>query len=90
LAAYYLDGANGAAFLSNLSVDPSCQRMGFGLGLLRETVRHAAARGATHVELDVGEGNRAAMALYEAAGFKPRSVASGVVRMHLSLKSKGQ
>ena len=90
LAAYYLDGPTGNSFLSNLSVDPSCQRRGLGHDLLRETIRHAAARGAKLIELDVGEGNRAAVALYEAVGFKPRSVASGAVRMHLSLQNKGQ
>jgi ribosomal protein S18 acetylase RimI-like enzyme len=90
LAAYYLDGPAGVAFLSNLSVDPAARRMGLGLALLRETVRHAAARGAAHVELEVGVGNRAAMAFYEAAGFRPRSVASGVVRMHLSPPSSAR
>ena len=90
LAAYYLDGSTGTSFLSNLSVDPSCQRRGVGQDLLRETIRHAASRGAKLIELDVGEGNRAAVALYEAVGFKPRSVASGVIRMHLSLQNKVQ
>jgi len=90
LAAYYLDGPAGVAFLSNLSVDPAARRTGLGLALLRETVRHAAARGAAHVELEVGVGNRAAMAFYEAAGFRPRSVASGVVRMHLSPPSSAR
>jgi ribosomal protein S18 acetylase RimI-like enzyme len=90
LAGYYLDAAASTTFLSNLSVDPSCQRRGLGHDLLRETIRHAAARGAKLMELDVGEGNRAAVALYEAVGFKPRSVASGTVRMHLSFQNKGQ
>jgi ribosomal protein S18 acetylase RimI-like enzyme len=90
LAAYYLDGPSGAAFLSNLSVDPSCHRKGMGLALLRRTIGHAAERGGKFMDLHVAHGNGAAMALYERAGFKPRNVASDVLRMHISLERQGQ
>lgn len=90
LAGYYLDATAGVAFLSNLSVDPSCQRRGIGLDLLLAAVRHAAARDARSMELDVGEDNRTAVAFYEASGFRTRSVANGIIRMNLILPTSGQ
>jgi ribosomal protein S18 acetylase RimI-like enzyme len=90
LAAYYVDQASGVAFLSNLSVDPSCRGRRLGRDLLHEAVTRAEALGATCMELEVAEGNQAAVGLYAAAGFQARSVAMGVVRMHLTLPTPGQ
>ncbi len=52
-----------------LAVDPARRRLGLGRHLLREAMRSAAARGAGTMFLEVAEGNRAARALYGAAGF---------------------
>lgn len=87
LAAYYVGEPGGTAFLSNLSVDPTWQRRGLASALLAASTEQARALGLAGFELEVGVENQAAVALYERHGFRPRSIASGVARMHLPLRA---
>jgi ribosomal protein S18 acetylase RimI-like enzyme len=84
LAAFYVDGPDKVAFLSNLSVDPTWQRRGLANALLSEAIRRARDLGLSGFELEVCVDNRAALSLYERHGFRLRSIASGIARMHLS------
>ena len=86
LAAYYVDAPAGVAFLSNLSVDPTWQRRGLAHALLVEAIARARALGLADFELEVGADNHAAKELYKQCGFRLRSIASGVERMHLALR----
>ena len=61
--------AAGEAELLTLAVDPSRRRHGLGRRLLEAVIVGAAARGAEVVHLEVAVDNRAAVGLYEAAGF---------------------
>ena len=55
--------------LLNLCVDPASQRRGVGRFLLERVLEAARVDGASCVLLEVRAGNRAAIALYESAGF---------------------
>jgi len=55
--------------LLNLCVDPACQRRGVGRFLLEKLLESARSEAASCLILEVRAGNRAAIALYESAGF---------------------
>ncbi|WP_231505801.1 ribosomal protein S18-alanine N-acetyltransferase [Guyparkeria halophila] len=55
--------------LLNLCVDPAVQRRGAGRFLLERLLESAVAAEASCLLLEVRAGNRAAIALYESAGF---------------------
>jgi ribosomal-protein-alanine acetyltransferase len=55
--------------LDNLAVVPAFRRRGIARHLLRELLRQAQGAGAEALFLEVRASNRAARALYEAAGF---------------------
>ncbi len=57
------------AWLEDLFVDESARGTGLGRALLEAAIARAAERGCKRLELDVDEGNTAARALYESAGF---------------------
>jgi ribosomal-protein-alanine N-acetyltransferase len=59
----------GEAQLLNLSVVPDARRMGLGRALLQQFIDDARRLYADQLFLEVRVGNRAAIALYEAAGF---------------------
>lgn len=59
------------AEILNIAVAPRLQRAGIGRQLLAAALATAAAAGATHCFLEVRASNRAAQALYQAAGFAP-------------------
>ena len=59
----------GEAQLLNLSVVPEARRMGLGRTLLSQFIDDARRLYADQLFLEVRIGNRAAIALYEAAGF---------------------
>jgi len=56
-------------WLEDLYVRESARRAGVGRALVEASLERARARGCKRVELDVNEGNHAALALYEACGF---------------------
>lgn len=66
--ALYRVAADEAELLS-LAVLPAARRRGLGRALLRAVQAQARARGAATLFLEVGAENRAAGALYRAAGF---------------------
>ena len=63
--------APGEAQILNLSVVPDARRQGLGRALLDRFVDDALRAGAEQMFLEVRVSNRAAVALYESAGFEP-------------------
>lgn len=55
--------------LGKLYVDVTQQRSGIGSALLAETEKRAVSQGATHLDLQVTQGNKNARKFYEAKGF---------------------
>jgi ribosomal protein S18 acetylase RimI-like enzyme len=60
------------AYLEELYVVPERRGRGLGRALLDTAMSHARERGAAHIELNTSEGDVAARALYESAGFTNR------------------
>jgi ribosomal protein S18 acetylase RimI-like enzyme len=57
------------SYLAELYVVPDRRGRGIGRALLETVLDRARARGADYIELNTDEGDDAAMALYESAGF---------------------
>jgi ribosomal protein S18 acetylase RimI-like enzyme len=62
--------AEGWAGLTAVEVAPRARRRGLGAALLRAAARWASERGAHGAYVQVAQGNEAALALYERAGFR--------------------
>jgi ribosomal protein S18 acetylase RimI-like enzyme len=60
------------AYLQELYVAPQRRRQGIGRELLEATMAAARAAGATGIDLNTGETDSEARALYESAGFSNR------------------
>ncbi len=60
------------AYLEELYVVPEHRGQGFGRALLEAAMQRARERGAAHIDLATSEGDVAARALYESAGFTNR------------------
>lgn len=60
------------AYLEELYVAPERRGRGIGRTLLEATMKTAVEAGATHIDLGTSEDDRAAIALYESAGFTNR------------------
>jgi ribosomal protein S18 acetylase RimI-like enzyme len=60
------------AYLEELYVVPGLRGKGIGRSLLESAMEAARAKGATHMDLNTGETDTAARALYESAGFTNR------------------
>lgn len=56
--------------LAAMGVAPRARGRGLGAALLEEALKTAAGMGARQMFLEVAEGNRAAIALYESRGFR--------------------
>lgn len=65
------------AWLEDLFVRADARRAGVGDALIDLAVERAAQRGAKRIELDTGEHNAAALALYERHGFSNHSKGAG-------------
>lgn len=63
--------AAGECEILTVGVSPRYRRRGWGAVLVRALVEEARRRGAGTVVLEAAEDNRAALALYRAAGFRP-------------------
>jgi ribosomal protein S18 acetylase RimI-like enzyme len=68
----YSAGQNAHSYLEELYVVPSQRGRGIGKTLLEAAMDAARTEGATHMELGTSEDDRAALALYESAGFTNR------------------
>jgi ribosomal protein S18 acetylase RimI-like enzyme len=60
------------AYLEELYVVPDLRGQGIGRALLEQAMETARAAGATRMDLNTGETDTAARALYESAGFTNR------------------
>lgn len=69
--------AVGEAHVLNLCIDPTRQRHGLGRLLLMHLLRLARAAQMTIVLLEVRRSNKAALRLYEAAGFRRLGIRKG-------------
>jgi GNAT superfamily N-acetyltransferase len=65
------------AWLEDLFVREQARRAGVGDALVQLAVRRARERGARRIELDTGEDNAPALALYARHGFSPYSKGAG-------------
>jgi len=61
-----------SAYLEELYVVPALRGRGIGRALLESAMEAAREGGATHMDLNTGETDTAARALYESAGFSNR------------------
>ncbi len=68
------DGHRG--WINYLAVDPARRRSGLGRRLVDEAVRLLAERGCAKVNLQIREGNDAAVSFYERLGFRLDPVVS--------------
>jgi GNAT superfamily N-acetyltransferase len=73
-----------ALLIRDLYVDPLHRRGGIARVLLQHAIEAAGARGAARLSLQTEPGNKAALALYTAAGFQP---VGGLVLLNLNLPS---
>lgn len=74
----------GESEILTLAVRPGARRRGLGLALVTAAARHAHARGAGSMHLEVAEDNQAARALYAKLGFaetgrRPGYYAAGAI-----------
>lgn len=58
------------AEILSVAVDPAARERGIARDLLRHHLARIAARGTARIFLEVGEDNRAALRLYDGAGFR--------------------
>jgi ribosomal-protein-alanine N-acetyltransferase len=62
------------ARILSIAVDPTCQGMGIGTGLMKLGMDYLRSRGEKLVRLEVRPDNRAAIHIYEKYGFEARGV----------------
>jgi ribosomal protein S18 acetylase RimI-like enzyme len=68
----YSAGPNAHCYLEELYVVPDLRGDGIGRALLEAAMEMARSEGATHMELGTSEDDKAAIGLYESAGFTGR------------------
>jgi ribosomal-protein-alanine acetyltransferase len=66
---FFRSGSN-VARLYSIAVDRAARGRGIGKALLRTLERDARARGCTRLRLEVRQGNRGAIRLYEKSGYR--------------------
>lgn len=71
IVALYRKGTR-IGYLETLDVDPAFQGLGIGFRLLAAVEEEIKRRGLKFSQLEVSEGNRGAIALYQRAGYKPK------------------
>jgi len=86
LAAYLNDAAKTTAFVTNVSVLPSCQGRGTAVALLQACIDYARSEGFVELALEVGAANRRAISLYEKSGFIAGNRVGDQVPMTLKLE----
>lgn len=67
---YWIVDVSGEVHILSIATHPAHRRAGVGARLLAHALDAGRARGATLATLEVRRGNRAAIALYERAGFR--------------------
>jgi ribosomal protein S18 acetylase RimI-like enzyme len=79
-----------AAFITNLSVLSEYRGKGIASRLMYNCIAHLRGLGVARIELEVGEGNKAAIALYERHGFTINHQPGATKRMHTELRNEEQ
>jgi ribosomal protein S18 acetylase RimI-like enzyme len=78
--AYAITGrASDQGYVQRVAVDPDAQRAGWGRALVADGLQWLRRRGARRVLVNTQLGNRAALALYEASGFRRLPVGLSVL-----------
>ena len=84
IVGYAITGRAGPrGYLQRLAVDPLLQRRGIGAALVRDGLRWLRRWGAREVLVNTQVDNRAALALYEALGFRLQADGLAVLRRDL-------
>jgi ribosomal protein S18 acetylase RimI-like enzyme len=79
VVALYRRGTRGG-YMETLDVDPAFQKQGIGLRLLCAAEEEMRRRGLVFSQLEVSEGNNAAIGLYQKAGYKQKERLVGYYR----------
>ncbi len=74
------------AFITSVSVLPNWQGKGIASQLLGKCIDHVRGLDFERIELEVGEGNSAAIALYKKHGFMLARCENGIKKMTLDLR----
>jgi ribosomal protein S18 acetylase RimI-like enzyme len=86
LVAVYCNAPDRAnAFVSNVSVDPACARLGVAARLLTQAIHDARGRGFRCMSLDVNLGAGPALALYDKLGFAATGRSDETMTMTIDL-----
>jgi ribosomal protein S18 acetylase RimI-like enzyme len=84
IAGYAITGRAGSrGYLQRLAVDPARQRQGIATALVVDGLRWLRRRGAREVLVNTQEANGAALALYDALGFRRQAEGLAVLRRAL-------
>jgi len=87
LLAVYCDAADRrAAFITNVSVLPHLHGKGIAGHMLERCIAHVGSLGFRDLELEVSEGNHAAVTLYERIGFRVAAQSDHALRMRMKLQ----
>lgn len=70
---------NGVGYVSELYIDPSRRKAGYGHMLMQSVIEHLRKQKASYIELSVITTNWPARKLYESLGFKPMAVQMALV-----------
>ncbi|MCW4000458.1 MAG: GNAT family N-acetyltransferase [Candidatus Bathyarchaeota archaeon] len=79
IVALYRKGTSGG-YLETLDVDPTFQGQGIGFRLMSAAEQEMRRRGLRFSQLEVSEGNKTAIALYQKAGYKVKERLIGYYR----------
>lgn len=86
VAAYFNQGAGGAAFVTSVSVLVEFQGRGIAARLLRQCIEYVANLGCSRVELEVEQGNLPAVMLYQRLGFSRLNSRGSALTMGMELE----
>jgi ribosomal protein S18 acetylase RimI-like enzyme len=89
VAMYSDDQATHRAYITSVSVLRVWKRRGIGERLMRDSMAHARQAGMVKVSLEVGNGNGAAIRLYENLGFTACAADDLRTVMEIDLTSEG-
>ncbi len=88
MSGFAITGVAGrTGYLQRLAVDPSAQRLGLGRALVADSLAWMHRRGARHAMVNTAFDNVAAIALYEAFGFRQRDDSLVILELRLDARA---
>ena len=85
IAAYCNDPEKQAAFITSVSVTPSCHGMGIASQLMKQCIRKLESQSFKHLKLEVASNNLPAILLYQKFGFSHDRAQGAALTMNLTL-----